>query len=93
MVCIPAPHLGLFQWCLCTFPVEHTEGDALGFRGESPADSGTRTAHGNGDGAVTTGLDEELPGAVPKPWDVIDREVDRKTAAQVEKPGHKTRLQ
>lgn len=60
-------HLGLLQWSLCTFPVDHTEGDALRFRGERPADSRTRTAHGDGDGAVTAGLDEELSGAVPKP--------------------------
>lgn len=60
-------HLGLLQRSVCTLPVDHTEGDTLGFRGERPGDSGTRTAHGDGDGAVTAGLDEKLSGAVPKP--------------------------
>lgn len=63
----PVSHLGLFHRSVCTLPVDHTEGDALRFRGERPGDSGTRTAHGDGDGAVTARLDEKLSGAVPKP--------------------------
>ena len=51
-------------------------------RGEGPGHSGTRAAHGDGDGAVTAGFDEELLGAVPKPGDVIDREVDGESEAQ-----------
>ena len=64
---IPVSHLGLLQRRLCALPVDHTEGDALGFRGEGPGNSGSRTAHGDGDGTVTAGLDEELSGAFPKP--------------------------
>lgn len=60
-------HLGLLQRSLCALPVDHAEGDALRLRGERPGDRGTRSAHGDGDGAVTAGLDEELSGAVPKP--------------------------
>lgn len=60
-------HLGLLQRSLCTLPVDHAEGDALRFRGKRPGDGRTWTAHGDGDGAVTAGLDEELSGAVPKP--------------------------
>lgn len=60
-------HPGLLQRRLCTLPVDHTEGDALRFRSERPADSWTRTAHDDGDGAVAAGLDEELSRAVPKP--------------------------
>lgn len=62
-----ASHLCLLQWSLCALPVDHAEGDALWFRSESPADGGTRTVHGDGDGAVTAGLDEELLGSVPEP--------------------------
>lgn len=69
--------LSLLQWSLCTLPIDHAEGDALRFRGKCPGDGGARTAHGDGDGAVTAGLDEKLSGAVPKPGDVIHREVDR----------------
>lgn len=60
-------HLGLLQWRLSTLPVDHAEGDALGFRGERPCDGGAGAAHGELDGAVTAGLDEELSGALPKP--------------------------
>lgn len=60
-------HLGLLQWSLCTLLEDHTEVDALRFRGERPSDSRTRSAHSDGDGAVTAGLDEELSRAVPKP--------------------------
>lgn len=60
-------HLGLFHRSVCTLPVDHAEGDALRFRGECPGDSGTRSTQGDGDGAVTAGLDEKLSGDVPKP--------------------------
>lgn len=56
--------LGLLQRSVCALPVDHAEGDALGLGGERPADGGTRGAHADGDGAVTAGLDEQLPGAV-----------------------------
>ncbi len=59
-------HLGLLQWSLCTLSVDHTEGNALRFRSERPGDSRARTANGDGDAAVTAGLDEELSGAVPE---------------------------
>lgn len=74
-------HLGLFQWNLGALPVDHTEGDALWFRCEGPGHSRTRIAHGDGDGAVTAGFDEELSGAVAKRCDVIHREVHREPAA------------
>lgn len=79
---IPVFHLSLLQWSLCALPVDHTEGDALRFRGKCPGDGGARTAHGDGDGAVTAGLNEKLSGAVPKPGDVIHCEVDREPTAQ-----------
>lgn len=75
-------HLSLLQWSLCTLPVDHTEGDALRFRGKCPGDGRARSAHGDRDGAVTAGLDEKLSGAVPKPRDVIHRKVDREPTAR-----------
>lgn len=74
-------YLGLLKWSLCALPVDHTEGDALWFRGEGPGHSGARTAHGDGDGAVTARFDEELSGAVTKRRDVIYREAHREPAA------------
>lgn len=71
------PYLSLLQRGLCTLPVDDTEGDALWLRSERPADGGTGTAHGDGDGAVTAGLDEELSGSVTKWGDVIHWDVDR----------------
>lgn len=56
----------MLQQGVCALSVEHAEGDALGFRGEGPADGGTRGAHVDGDGAVTAGFDEKLTGAVTK---------------------------
>ena len=79
---MPVSHFSLLQWSLCTLPVDHAEGDALRFRGKCPGDGGAGTAHGDGDGAVTAGLDEKLSGAVPKPGDVIHREVDREPTAK-----------
>lgn len=76
------PHLGLLQWCLCTLPVDRTEGNALRFRGKCPQNTGSRAAHADGDDAVAAGLDEQFSGAVPKPWDVIYCEVDREPTAQ-----------
>lgn len=76
-VCVSVSDLGLLQWDLCVLSVDHTEGDALGLGGEHPGDGGTRVAHGDGDGAVTAGLDEELSGVVPEPCDVIHRKGDR----------------
>lgn len=74
-------HLGLFQWSLSALPVDHTEGDALWFRCEGPGHGRTTVAHGDGDGAVIAGFDEELSGAVAKRCDVIHREVHREPAA------------
>lgn len=81
LINIPTSHLGLFQWCLWVFPVDHTEGNALWFRGESPGNSGTRADHGEAEGAVTAGLYEKFLGAVPKLTDVTDRKGDGETAA------------
>lgn len=64
---LPGSHLGLSHRSLCALPVDHTEGNALWFRGEGPGDSGTRGVHDDADDAVTAGLDEELPGVGPKP--------------------------
>ena len=75
-VCMLASHPGLLHRSLRALPVDHTEGDALGFGGERPGDRGTRTAHGDGDGAVTAGLDEEFPGTVAKLRNVVDAERD-----------------
>lgn len=61
------PDLGLLQRGVWALSVDHAEGDALGLGGERPADGGTRSAHVDGDGAVTAGLDEKLPGAVTEP--------------------------
>lgn len=61
------PDLRLLQRGVCALSVDHAEGDALGFGGERPADGGTRRAHVDGDGAVTAGLDEKLPGVVTEP--------------------------
>lgn len=63
----PVSHLGLLQRRVCALPVDHAERDALGLRGKRPGDGGTGTAHGDGEAAVTAGLDEKLSGVVPKP--------------------------
>lgn len=75
-------HFGLLQRSVGALPVDHAEGDALGLRREGPGDGGTGRAHDDGDGAVTAGLDEKLPAAVPKAGDVIDCEGDIKPATQ-----------
>lgn len=72
------PHFGQLQRGVCALPVDHAEGDTLGLGRERPSDGGTGRLHGDGDGAVTAGLDEKLPTAVLKACDVVDREVDIK---------------
>lgn len=59
-------HFGLLQRSVCALPVDHAEGDALGIRRERPGDGGPGRVHDDGEGAVTAGLDEELPTAVLK---------------------------
>lgn len=75
-------NLCLLQWSLWVGPVDHTEGDALGFGGEGPWDGGTGGAHADGDDAVAAGLDEELPGAFSKAGDVVQGEGSGESAAQ-----------
>lgn len=74
-------HFGLLQRRVRALPVDHAEGDALGLRRERPGDGGPGRVHHDGDGAVTAGLDEQLPAAVLQARDVIHREVDVQPAA------------
>lgn len=75
-------HFGLLQWSVRALPVDHAEGDTLGLRGKCPGDGGTRRLHDDGNGAVAARLDEKLPAAVLKTWDVINCEVDIQPAAE-----------
>ena len=70
----PQVHLGLLHGRVGALPVHHAEGDALGVRGEHPADAGPSVPHGDADQTVAAALDEELSGAVPEVGDVVDAE-------------------
>lgn len=59
-------YFGLFQRNVCTLPVDHAKGDALGLRRERPGDGGTGCIQDDRDGAVTAGLHEKLTTAVLK---------------------------
>lgn len=70
------PYLWVFHLNFLRLPVNDAERDALWLRGEDPADGRAAVAHGNRDGAVAAGLDEELPGTVPELSDVVQAERD-----------------
>jgi len=69
--------------------VHHAEGDALGLRGEDPADGGPAVAHGDAYQAVAARLDEELSGAVPEAGDVLDAEGDGQAGEHTEAEGER----
>lgn len=70
-------HLGLLLRCVRGFPVDDAKADALWLGRENPADSVAVLVYGDGDDAVTAGLDEELARGVAEPLDLIDVQLDR----------------
>lgn len=64
-------YLTLLQRCVLCLLEDHTEGDTLGVRGEDPADGEAGLGHSDGDEAVGTGPNEQLPIALSEVGDLF----------------------
>lgn len=64
-------YLGLLNRCVKCLSVHHREGDALWLGRENPADDGLVVAHGDGNGAIATGLNKELSGTITEMRNLI----------------------